>query len=46
MNSLTTRVIGLSAAIIGYSLTGMYSAPMAIPGYCLYASGLTRLIIG
>ena len=40
------RIIDLLATIVGYSLTGMYSAPMAIPGYCLYASGLTRLIIG
>jgi hypothetical protein len=40
------RIIGLSTAVIGYSLTGCYSAPIAIPGYCLYAFGLTRLIIG
>tara|TARA_B110000971_G_scaffold81840_1_gene83945 strand:+ start:231 stop:359 length:129 start_codon:yes stop_codon:yes gene_type:complete len=41
-----SRIIGLSAAVIGYSLTGSYSAPVAIPGYFLYALGLTRLIAG
>ncbi len=40
------RIIGLSVTIIGYSLTEMYSAPIAIPGYCLYAFGLVRLIGG
>ena len=41
-----SRIVGLSAAVIGYSLTGYYSAPLAIPGYVLYAFGLTRLIAG
>lgn len=40
------RIIGLSDTVIGYSLTGMYSAPLAIPGYCLYSFGLVRLITG
>jgi hypothetical protein len=40
------KIIGLSSAIVGYSLTGMYSAPIAMPGYCLYAFGLIRLVSG
>jgi|TARA_B110000008_G_C16668513_1_gene443826 hypothetical protein len=39
-----SRIVGLSAAVIGYSLTEMYSAPIAIPGYYLYSFGLVRLM--
>lgn len=40
------RIIGLSTAIIGSCLTGYFSAPVALPGYFLYAFGLTKLLTG
>jgi hypothetical protein len=43
---MINRIIGLSTAAIGYCLTGYFSAPLAIPGYFLYAFGLTKLLIG
>jgi len=42
----TGRIIGLSATVVGYTLTGMHSAPLVVPGYALYAFGLVRLITG